>query len=189
MVWAPSAVYSETEGLYHVFWASRHYAKKDRDHAGYAKLDEIRYATTTDFQTFSEPKTYLALPDTPLIDQEFQYLGQPGHYARYLKNETVNQVYVETTTNGLFGSWARVPGYVRKESPTEGPASFADNTIPGLYHLWLDNYVEYMPFQTFNILQPGLDRSPGSIPRGLKHGSITPLTDKEYTAVANRWRS
>ncbi|KAJ4332747.1 hypothetical protein N0V95_009583 [Ascochyta clinopodiicola] len=189
MLWAPSAVYNDAEKQYYVFWAARHYAANDPGHNGFAKLDEIRYATTKDFQTFSQPKTYLALPGTPLIDQEFQYLGQPGHYARYLKNETVNQVYVETTTGGLFGSWKRIPGYVRPESPLEGPASFADNKTPGLYHLLLDNYAEYVPFQTSNVMGGRFDRSAGAFPRGLKHGSVTPLTQQEYAAISKKWPS
>lgn len=187
MAWAPSAIWNEDEKQYYVFWASRHYSASDTGHTGPANLDRIRYATTRDFRSFSNPQDYHALPSTPLIDQEFQYLGQPGHYARFLKNETVNQVYQETTTGGLFGTWKRVPGYVRPESPTEGPASFADLVTPGLYHLWLDNYTEYVPFQTSSILQPRWDRSSGVIPRALKHGSVTPLTKKEYDAVARKW--
>lgn len=187
MTWAPSAVWNDKEKQYYVFWASRHYDASDTDHKGVAGLDRIRYATTKDFRSFSKPQDYLAIPGTPLIDQEFQYLGQPGHYARFLKNETVNQVYQETTTKGLFGTWKRIPGYVRPESPTEGPASFRDIRKPGLYHLLLDNYTEYVPFQTSSILQPRWEQSPGGFAQGLKHGSVTPLTKKEYDAVAKKW--
>lgn len=189
MAWAPSAVWNEEEQQYYLFWASRHYEADDTEHTGIATLDRIRYATTTAFRTFSAPQDYLALPDTPLIDQEFQQLDQPGHYARFLKNETVNQLYQETTTGGLFGDWVRVPGYVRPESPTEGPASFADIRTPGLYHLWLDNYEEYVAFETSDILRPTWETSPNSIPRGLKHGCVTPLTQKEYDALSERWLS
>ncbi|RYP68795.1 hypothetical protein DL770_008377 [Monosporascus sp. CRB-9-2] len=185
MVWAPSAVWDDDTAQYYVFWASRHYASWDTGHTGVASLDSIRYATTKDFTSFSEPRDYLALPDTPLIDQEFQYLGTPGAWARFLKNETTLQVYQETTTGGLFGSWTRVPGYVRNEAPLEGPASFADNVTPGLYHLWLDNYQQYVPFETSDIQSPNWRPSnAGGFPRGLKHGCVTPLTREEYDAVA-----
>lgn len=187
MAWAPSVVWDDDKQQYYVFWASRHYQASDTSHQGLAGLDRIRYATTTDFRTFTAPQDYLALSDTPLIDQEFQYLGQPGHYARFLKNETVNQVYQEVTTGGIFGHWSRIPGYVRPESPTEGPASFADLATPGLYHLWLDNYAEYVSFQTSDILQPTWRPSPARIPQGLKHGCITPLTQQEYDTIARRW--
>ena len=187
MVWAPSAVWDDATSQYYVFWSSRHYASTDTSHSGAAvTLDTIRYATTADFASFGAPQDYVALADTPLIDQEFQYLGEAGSWARFLKNETVSQVYQETTSGGLFGAWARVPGYVRDESPMEGPASFADNVTPGVYHLLLDDYTEYVPFETADIAAAGGWQASGAsgFPRGLKHGSVTPLTQDEYDAVA-----
>lgn len=89
------------------------------------------------------------------------------------------------TTEGLFGSWTRIPGYVVNEAPREGPASFADNVTPGLYHLLLDDYTEYVPFQTSNILSPDSVRSNyTNFPVVLKHGSVTSLTKEEYDTVA-----
>lgn len=188
MVWAPSAVYNTEDNLFYVFWSARHYAESDTAHTGTATLDRIRYATTADFETFSAPQDYLALPDTPLIDQEFQYLGTTGAYARFLKNETVNQVYQETTTGGLFGEWTRVPGYVSSLSPAEGPAAFADNVTPGLYHLLLDDYTQYRPFETSNIEGGSWSSSStDGFPTGLKHGSVTPVTQEEYDAISAKY--
>ncbi|KUI65416.1 hypothetical protein VM1G_00093 [Cytospora mali] len=185
MLWAPSAIFNADEKLYYVFWSARQYATTDTNHTGTATLDQIRYATTADFVTFSAPATYLALADTPLIDQEFQYLGAAGAYARFLKNETVNQVYQERTAGGLFGEWTRVEGYVSDESPLEGPAAFADNVTPGLYHLLLDDYSEYIPFQSSDIGSGVWTKSDTSaFPSGLRHGSVTPLTQEEYDAVS-----
>lgn len=188
MVWAPSAVYNTEDNLFYVFWAARHYAESDTAHTGTATLDRIRYATTADFETFSAPQDYVALPDTPLIDQEFQYLGTPGAYVRFLKNETVNQVYQETTTGGLFGQWERIPGYVSSLSPAEGPAAYADNVTPGLYHLLLDDYTQYRPFETSNIEGGSWSSSSTSgFPTGLKHGSVTPVTQEEYDAISAKY--
>lgn len=188
MAWAPSAVWDDSTNQYYVFWAARHYSASDTEHKGTATLDRIRYATTKDFKTFSAPKDYHAPEDTGLIDQEFLYLGKPGNFARFLKNETINKVYQETTTTGLFGTWTRVPGYVRPESPLEGPGAFADLRTPGLYHLLLDDYTQYIPFQSSNILSPNWEKSNfPNFPKGLKHGSVTPLTKKEYDAVAAKF--
>ncbi|KAI5917894.1 family 43 glycoside hydrolase [Camillea tinctor] len=185
MTWAPSAVWDDDSSQYHVFWSSRHYDTLDTSHSGTSTLDRIRHATTTDFVSFSTPDDYIALADTPLIDQEFQYLGTPGSFARFLKNETVNQIYQETTTGGLFGSWTRSSsGYVSDRSPLEGPAAFADNVTPGLYHLLMDDYTQYVPFQTSDIISGVWQASSlTGFPTGLKHGSVTPLTQKEYDAV------
>ncbi|KAI3393993.1 hypothetical protein diail_3309 [Diaporthe ilicicola] len=188
MVWAPSAVYDSEESLFYVFWSARHYAESDAAHTGTANLDRIRYATTADFVTFSAPQDYLAPTDTPLIDQEFQYLGTSGAYARFLKNETVNQVYQETTTGGLFGTWTRIPGYVSSLSPAEGPAAFADNVTPGLYYLLLDDYTQYEPLETSDIEGGSWSSSSTSgFPSGLKHGSVTPVTQEEYDVIWARY--
>ncbi|RDI80228.1 hypothetical protein Vi05172_g9736 [Venturia inaequalis] len=187
MVWAPSAVWDGTSSQFHVFWSSRFYESSDTGHTGNATLDRIRYTTTKDFTTFTPAKDYIE-SDIPLIDQEFQYLGKPGHYARFLKNELLNQVYQETTTEGLFGTWTRIPGYVVNESPREGPASFADNVVPGLYHLLLDDYTKYVPFQTTDILGGKWVRSNYTgFPNVLKHGCVTPLLKGEFDAVAARY--
>ncbi|KAL1301937.1 hypothetical protein AAFC00_002396 [Neodothiora populina] len=185
MVWAPSAVWDDATAQFYVFWSARHYDESDTIHTGTATLDRIHVTTTQDFETFGAPSDYLALEDTPLIDQEFQYLGEEGRWVRFLKNETVNQIYQETTTEGLFGSWTRLPGYVRPESPREGPASFADNVTPGLYHLLLDDYTQYVAHQTSDIYSSSwIPSKYPNLPQGLKHGSVTPVTQDEYDGLA-----
>ncbi|KAF5716836.1 glycoside hydrolase family 43 [Fusarium mundagurra] len=188
MTWAPSAVWDDVTSQYYVFWASRHYAFNDPGHVGFAGLDKIRYATTKDFVTFSAPKDYYA-PGIPVIDQEFQYLGTPGHFVRYIKDERTNQVFQERTAGGLFGTWTRNPGFVRNESPREGPLSFRDNNNPDLYHLWMDDYVQSLPFQTTNILKPGIfaQSNAAGFPHGLKHGVVTPLTQAEYKRLQAKY--
>lgn len=192
MVWAPSAIWDAARGTYDVFWSSRHYAASDTAHTGSAAtLDTIRHATTADFASFSAPEDYLAPAGTPVIDQEFQYLGSGDRWARFVKNETTQRVYQETTSAGLFGgeeAWAREgEGYVTEGGPFEGPAAFADNVVEGLYHLLLDDYTEYVAFETSDIEDASSWRASSSssgFPRGLKHGSVTPLTQEEYDAVA-----
>lgn len=191
MAWAPSAIWDASTSQFHLFWSSRHYSSSDTSHTGPANLDRIRYATTSDFKSFSPPQDYLSLEDTPVIDQEFAYLGTPNHWTRFLKNETVNQVYQETTTSGLFAGpeeWTRVEGYVREENPREGTAFFRNNLDESLWHLLLDDYTEYVPFQTNDILGGVWEPSDyPSFPSGLKHGSVTPLTQGEYDAASERY--
>ncbi|KAI9368521.1 putative arabinosidase [Aspergillus egyptiacus] len=193
MAWAPSVVYNSTSSTYYLFWASRLYSPTDDNHTGLATLDRIRYATTTDFKTFSPPSDYLALDEEniPLIDQEFLYLGTPGHYARFLKDENVLHVYQEITTGGLFGEWERVGGYIVEEV-TEGPAAWPDVSVEqgtGRYYLMLDNYEEYVPFVTEDIGSGDWEEvvNKEGFPAGLKHGNVVPLTRREYEAVAARF--
>ncbi|KAL4924827.1 glycoside hydrolase family 43 protein [Aspergillus undulatus] len=198
MAWAPSVVYNETESQYYLFWASRLYSESDTNHDATATLDRIRYATTTDFVTFSEPADYLALDNenVPLIDQEFLYLGSEGRYARFLKDENVLHVYQETTTDGIFGTWTRSPsagdsGYIAT-SVFEGPAAFADVNVEGRYYLLMDNYEEYVAFVTEDVgggIWEELGREASGLPAGLKHGNVVPVTEVEYEALLEAYGS
>lgn len=188
MLWAPSAVWDDATKQYYLFWSSQLYSATDTSHRGTATPKRIRYATTRDFVTFTTPKDYLAPAGTAVIDQEFLYLGTPGHYARFYKNETAgSRIPIEISSNGLFGTWKRV-GNVRTEGRREGAATFADNTIPGKYYILLDDYTQYLPFRTSNInTVPWTAPNWPNFPKGLKHGSVTPLTKQEYDAVAARY--
>lgn len=189
MAWAPSAVWDGETSQFYVFWASRFFDSSDADHTGSpTTLDKIRWATTKDFSTFTPAQDYISLADTPVIDQEFQYLGQPGHFARFIKNETVSKIWQETTTDGLFGTWTRKEEYVSQDSPVEGPASYQDNLDPDLYHLLLNYYTQYVPYESGNIQDGTFEKSAyPHFPSGLKHGSVTQLTQTQYDAIKDRF--
>jgi hypothetical protein len=79
-------------------------------------------------------------------------------------------------------------GNVRGEGRREGPAAWPDNTVRGKYYLLLDDYTQYLPFQTTNIeAVPWEGTKWPNFPRGLKHGSVTQLTRGEYDAVAAKY--
>ncbi|KAL3458312.1 putative arabinosidase [Aspergillus heterothallicus] len=190
MAWAPSVIYNCTESQYYLFWASRLYDTADTNHDGTATLDRIRYTTTADFVTFAPPSDYVALDseNIPLIDQEFLPLGEEGHYVRFLKDENVLHVYQETTTGGVFGEWTRSPGYIEDSTVYEGPAAFPDINEPGKYHLLLDNYVEYVPFETTDVKGAAWTASDRTgFPTGLKHGNVILVTRSEYDAIVERY--
>ncbi|KAL4876328.1 putative arabinosidase [Aspergillus karnatakaensis] len=201
MAWAPSVVYNATESTYYLFWASRLYSDSDPTHSGTATLDRIRYTTTTDFKSFAPAADYLALDEEeiPLIDQEFLQLtgdGEEGTYIRFLKDELPLHVYQEVSTTGLSGQWTRSPspensGYIAT-SVFEGPAAFPDVNVPGRYYLLMDNYEQYVPFVTDDVLSgvwEELDLQAVGLPTGLKHGNVIPLTESEYGAVVGRYGS
>lgn len=62
-VWAPEAFYDESTGQYIVFWASNLYPTDDIANRNTSQIsyNRVRMATTTDFVTFSEPKTWINL--------------------------------------------------------------------------------------------------------------------------------
>jgi hypothetical protein len=189
MVWAPSAIYDSQLKEYFVFWSSRFYNSKDSNHSEPPVSSYIiRYCTTKDFVNFSTPKDFINKPGEKLIDQEFQYLGQPGHFARFIKSEgELNIVYQENTKDGIMSKdWVRVggPQGVVTRDIREGPASFQDNLDPHLYHLWLDNYSGmggYEPYESRNIEEGSYTKSVApNFPRGIRHGSVTPVNNTSY---------
>lgn len=191
MVWAPSAVWDAKTSKWFVFWSSNLYDANDANHEGKPLQTRTRYSTTTDFITFTKARDYYVPEYSTVIDQEFQYLGTPGHYARFMKNETLLQVWQETSTTGIFGQWTRLPGYVQYDGIREGPACYRDNLNPNRYYLLLDNYTEYVPYVTDDILSGKWRRLTEwtKFPRGLKHGSVTPLTQEEYDRFKRRYIS
>lgn len=94
MAWAPSAIWNERERNFDVFWASRLYSPEDEEHTGNSTLNMIRTARTTDFRSFTSPRTYINPAEhdrIPLIDQEFQKI--PGGWVRFLKDESRVSIY------------------------------------------------------------------------------------------------
>ncbi|KAJ3530447.1 hypothetical protein NM208_g9327 [Fusarium decemcellulare] len=181
MLWAPSAVFDETNEGWNVFWSSRFFDTSDTAHSGVSTYDRIRTSFTRDFATFTTPNDYVSLTDTSVIDQEFQYLGTPGNYVRFLKNVTSSQIFAEKTTTGIFGTWDRIPGNARDESPREGALAYKDNLQPDKYYLWLDDYIQYIAYETTDILNNDWTPSEsGGIPPYIKHGSIFSVTQAEH---------
>jgi hypothetical protein len=109
MVWAPDAIWDPSAKKYLVHWASRFYPTTDPNHTGAASKSIIRYAHTSDFKTFTKPKTYIDSGDaSDIIDLSILPLTGWNQYARFLKNETAKYTYSELSTNGMFGAWIRI---------------------------------------------------------------------------------
>lgn len=185
MVWAPSATYDPNTQQYYVFWGSNLFAKDDPNHSnGPVTKTVIRYATTTDFKSFSAPQTYISGGDQDRLDQEIQSLGGDS-YARFT-TAGGKGVIEEISQDGLLGTWNRVGGsdnYINTQSPREGPTSFQDNQDASKYHLWLDAPPDagYETYST-NDIQGGNypQESVSGFPYGLRQGSVLPITQSEY---------
>ncbi|KAK1228485.1 hypothetical protein PQX77_008464 [Marasmius sp. AFHP31] len=206
MVWAPEAVWDPDRGAYLVHWASRTYAASDSgvsghwppiialilmslfsfQHTGTASRDQIWYAHTNDFRTFTAAQIYIAA-SVPVIDLTILPLGGSS-YARFIKDENVNRIYQENSNNGLFGTWTRV-GNVIANVGTEGPLVFQDNQTPSTVRVFVDAYnsqKQYIPFHTTNITSGSWIADSG-LPPLLKHGVVKPVTQAQYNAIQSKW--
>lgn len=82
----------------------------------------MRYAYTSDFQTFTAPNTYLSLGDASVIDMSILQDGNALKRFYVTGGGTVEQ----TSTNGLFGNW-KTDGAIAGSNGFEAPYAFWDN--------------------------------------------------------------
>jgi hypothetical protein len=109
------------KGQYLVHWAFKFYSPSDTAHTSATGPEQIRYAYTPDLLTFSMPQTLIFYAPTSIINLYILPLSA-STFVRSMKNESASNVFMEVSTNGLFGSWTRPGGkdaFVR--SAVEGP--------------------------------------------------------------------
>lgn len=150
---------------------------------------------TSDFKTFSTPATYIDYAPTNIIDLNILPYGSSDKnaYLRFLKDETLKNVFVEYSTTGLNGTWTRPGGsgaYIRAQ--TEGPASYWDNKAAGKVNLLVDYYGGngYAPVSTTNPRSNSgwANASTANFPSGLRHGGVLPITAAQYSALSGaKW--
>jgi sucrose-6-phosphate hydrolase SacC (GH32 family) len=83
MTWAPEAYYDDTIGSYVVFWASALYGEDDPGHTGNS-YHRMMYATTRDFQTFTEAKVW---QNTGVSRIDSTVIKEGDSYYRFTKDE------------------------------------------------------------------------------------------------------
>ncbi|KAF3761733.1 family 43 glycoside hydrolase [Cryphonectria parasitica EP155] len=194
MVWAPEAVWDPSKGQYLTHWASKFYDESDTNHTGNATNIMIRYSYTSDFQTFTAPQTYIDYSPTDIIDLTIlPYPDSSDTFLRFLKDETLKDVFVEYSTTGLFGTWTRPGGssaYIRAE--TEGPAAYWDNVASGEVHLLVDYYGGngYFPLVSSDPMSNSgwANSSTVDFPTGLRHGSVLPINETIVGALSAAWQ-
>ncbi|KAH7127482.1 hypothetical protein EDB81DRAFT_871948 [Dactylonectria macrodidyma] len=195
MVWAPDALWDEVEQKYLVHWSSHFFAQDDPLHKGNHSNSTIRYAYTTDFVSFSEPRDFIQTCSISVIDLSLLHLGDNA-YARFLKCETTSNsvitsyVYMEKSEEGLFGEWNRPDGpdaYICGNS--EGPYAWWDNNDPRKAYLLLDDIgldePQYVPFEATDFdSQKSWKRSDASkFPPGRRHGSVIGVCSDRFEAL------
>lgn len=177
-------------GQYLVHWASKFYSTSDPNHTGTPGADVIRYAYTSDFKTFSAPQTLIDKSPTSIIDLSVIQLGT-NSFARFLKNESASNVYMERSDTGVFGTWTRPGGGTTFiHSGVEGPYAYADNLVAGKVNLLLDYYGSdgYRPFTSTNLnANAWVDASRSNFPSNLRHGSVIGINQDRYDALNAKW--
>ncbi|MBB3112897.1 hypothetical protein FHS18_004999 [Paenibacillus phyllosphaerae] len=190
--WAPEVFYDDTKGEYVVFWASKLY--QDEAHTGSA-YQQMMYATTRDFYTFSEPKVYMdygySVIDTTMIEQD-------GKIYRFTKDERGNStsspngkfVFQEVGDSVLDDTFTLITEGIGKGviGQGEGPTIFKSNTEDKWY-MFIDEFGGrgYVPFETTDLASGQWTLSADyDLPASPRHGTVIPVTKTEYNNLTAR---
>jgi len=191
--WAPEAIYDEEQGDYLVFWAS----SRDAQNGGERGL-HIYGSRTVDFRTFTPAEPYISRGENAsIIDTTMIVVGD-----RYYRASGDGQITLERGSR-LDGEWEKLStleslGLKLTGKDAEGPQFFKLNGEER-WVLLVDRYSTqggYLPIVTtdigdttgaaWRIAEPG-EYDFGALKK--RHGSVLPITQREYEAVEKRWGS
>ncbi|GMK40385.1 hypothetical protein PCCS19_34410 [Paenibacillus sp. CCS19] len=189
--WAPEAIYDDEAGDYLVFWASSRDAR-DGDGRGL----HIYCSKTRDFHTFTQAEPYITRGERrTIIDTTIIKAG-----SKYYRASGDGDITIEESDR-LLGDWRVIStleslGLGLTGKDVEGPQFFKFNNEEK-WGLLVDQYATgggYLPITTTDIgdttgqcwRKPERhEYSYGSLKK--RHGSVLPITKREYEAVLNKW--
>ncbi|PUA80173.1 family 43 glycosylhydrolase [Nocardioides currus] len=197
--WAPEAYWDDDLQQYVVFWASKLYAEDDPGHTGNT-YNRMLYATTRDFVTFSEAKTWQDIGSSRI---DSTVIKEGDSYYRFTKDEgagstgcsdIIQEKNDSLTEPDLVGAkaWAFQDGCIGRDAGTsavEGPTVFKRNpgdTSGGQYYLFVDEYGGrgYIPLTTDDLEAPDWKVPSGyRLPASPRHGTVLPVTQAELDAL------
>ncbi|MFC4554498.1 immunoglobulin-like domain-containing protein [Georgenia faecalis] len=195
--WAPEIFYDDERGEYVVFWASKLYAEDDPNHTGNA-YNQMLFATTRDFRTFSEPETLIdygySVIDTTMIEHDGEvYRFSKNEANRSATNPGGKHVFQEVGSGPTADDFELVRSGVGAGTPPaglnqgEGPTVFKSNTEERWY-LFIDEYGGrgYVPLTTTDLASGEwtvLGSGEYSFPSRFRHGTVLPVTGAEWEAL------
>ncbi|GAF65164.1 hypothetical protein BTS2_2062 [Bacillus sp. TS-2] len=176
--WAPEVFYDKNIDEYIIFWASM-LTKEETD---YHQMLSVR---TRDFVHFSNPEVLIdydySIIDTTVIEHNEEIF-------RFSKGKNVIQ---EKGSSFFDSSFTLLNENIEQEfmERGEGPIVFKSN-IEEKWYLFIDEYGlrGYLPLETTD---PNSGKwkmlSPLSFPFKPRHGSVLPITEKEYKQLKNQF--
>lgn len=199
--WAPEAIWDADKKQYIVYWATSSTLDNAR-----GSTENLYYATTRDFVTFSDPVKWIDRASYA-IDATLIHVGEWWYraYGNAVLEKTKNPYAVSTTERTRTAredEWQWIGTPVTFASPVEGPEFFRFNdkdvqTIGGVampYGLMVDRFRTGEGYIAVRTSDPGAedaaqwamatDMNLGEVLK--RHGSILPITAAEHAAV---WRA
>ncbi|MGI5189306.1 alpha-L-arabinofuranosidase C-terminal domain-containing protein [Promicromonospora sp. CA-289599] len=202
-LWAPEAYWDEAAGEFVVYWASALYPADvppaERDIR--TSYQRMLYATTTDFETFSEPRPWIDEPQGDglgMIDSTVQ--EEDGVYYRLTKDESYMGMRQESSTDlrrtqGVSDGdgWDLIEERVGFGQPNPWGGTFTGGEGPTLFpsltdDRWflLQDQPSYHGGQGYMLFESD-DLSSGEwtanldaiLPASPRHGTVLPITAEE----------
>ncbi|KAL4792405.1 glycosyl hydrolase [Aspergillus venezuelensis] len=187
MAWAPDAIWDEEQGQYFVHWAAQLFAEDDTSHSGDpVLLNSLRYAYTSDFVTFTDPQTYIALDNETAIDLSFLVVDDSTLIRYYVAGATTSPVQ-DISTTGLLGEWTPLTGTIEDSLSFEAPYPVWSNTEEGLAYLFNDRVGEdpgVEAWSSTDVESGNWVKDTEHDLRFMRHLSILAVDQEQYDALA-----
>ncbi|GMG30681.1 unnamed protein product [Aspergillus oryzae var. brunneus] len=154
-------------------------------HTGNATTGNVlRYAYTSDFKTFTEPKDYI-VGTTDVIDLCILQLDSNTLLRSYVNSSSSDGLPVEISTNGLLGDWS-VLGNVADSTSYEAPYFFADNAGGGKGYMMAD-LIGSSPgisgWTTDDLSKGVFTKDTSHDLTFMRHDSVLGVTQSQYDAL------
>lgn len=178
--WAPEITYDKSTKTYMIYWATTITGKFNEtastEESGYNH--RIYYVTTKDFKTYSETKL-LYEPGFNVIDASIVQDGK--RFIMFLKDETRTppQKNIKIAyANHLEGPYSKAGNPITGNYWAEGPTTLKTGDS------WMVYFDKYRDHQYGAILSDDLKNWTDvsdkiDLPKGLRHGTILTITQKE----------
>lgn len=184
--WAPEIFYDEETKEYLIYWSTTIPGRfPETDKIAPNSNHRIYYVTTKDFISFSETKVLYGGP-TSVIDATIQKVN--GTYNMFIKDETyrpdkIKRIY-RLSSNSLKDGYGELKQAITGDYNAEGP------TLVKIKDDWVMYFDKPLLHQygacSSKDLETWVDVSDKiSIPKGLRHGSIIQITQKEFKNLQN----
>lgn len=192
--WAPEAFWDSDKQAYAVFWASSLYGEDDPKHEKNS-YHRMLYSLTRDFVSFSKPEIWQDTGDARI---DSTVIKSGNTFYRFTKDEgaaTGCTDIIQEKSNSLLATadkWTTQASCIGARAglkAVEGPTAFRSNAgdVHGeKFYLFVDEYGGrgYIPLETNDIDKPSWKVSSSyKLPTSPRHGTVTPITANELTAL------
>ncbi len=186
--WAPEITFDAKSGEYMIYWATTIAGKYKTDNAvetGYNH--RLYYVTTKDFKTFSKTKL---LYDKGFNVIDASIVADGKKYIMFLKDETREPPQKNiriATSNKLTEGYSAPSAPITGNYWAEGPTTLKKGNS---WIVYFDKYTEHKyGAVTSEDLKSWTDISDKiSLPKGIRHGSIFTVTEKEFEKLKAFWK-